>query len=1503
MLQVRLFGQFDLRADGKKITIPTRAGQSLFACLILNAGTPDRREKLAGMFWPDTSDENARRNLRQELWRIRKAISAQAPAAPDYLLTEEITIAFDPNVDYWLDVAQFERTSGVDASASELMQQLALYRGDLLPGFYDDWVVLERERLQARHEQLLQALLERLIAEQLWSAVVEWSERWIASGQTPEPAYRALLLAYGAHGDRAKVVSTYQRCKEALEKELGVEPSYQTRDLCEQMLRGQHVADVDLTPRYIAAPHPVSTPVDEGPTPGEPPFKGLDFFDVDDAPLFFGRELLTASLVAQLRENPRLLVVIGASGSGKSSIVRAGLIPALRKGGPLADGSQPPEGSDHWQVHVITPTAHPLEALASSFTRDAESVTATATLMDDLGRDPRSLYLFLRRQTADLRRQTAAGDQPSSTGGHPLLVVDQFEELFTLCRDEYERVAFIDNLMTAIAPSAAFLLTLVIAIRADFYPQLAQYPELRLGTARQQDYIGPMTLEELRSAIEEPARCGGWDFEAGLVDVILRDLGDEPGALPLLSHALLETWKRRRGRTMTLTGYADSGGVRGAIAQTAETTYRQLTPEQQVIARNIFLRLTELGEGSEDTRRRAKIAELVPRSEEEASVRSVLQLLADARLVTLGAGTAEVAHEALIREWPMLREWLTQDREGLRLHRHITEAAHEWDLLERDPSALYRGARLAQAMEWASANVAEVNAQERAFLDASQELAKREEVEREAQRRRELEAARKLAEEQGRRAEAETERARVQAQRAEEQGRAAKQLRQRAIFLAGAFVLAIVLAGIALFFGDQARQSAVAAQANGRVASAREYAAAANSQLGVDPERSILLALQAIETTSADKQVLPEAEEALHRAIQASHIQFTLSGFSTGVLTVAYNSDGTRLVAISQDGTIKGWDTTNGKELFTVTGHTAYQQFAGVTLAYSPNGSQLATSDGDKVHIWDISAAMQGPALNPGSATPKEVLTLRGHAAGIQAIAYSPDGTRIATGGIDNAITVWDAATGKELLTLAGHKSYITGLAFSPDGKRIASASNDQTVRIWDVATGQVLMTLTGYINGVSSVAFSPDGKLVATASQDGTTHIWNASTGALVNLFANVESGPLAFSPDGSRLAMGNASGSTTFLDAATGRILFSLAGHKDAVNQVAFSPDGKHFASGSADGTAKIWDITPDRELFTLTNNGVAINRVAFSPDGTRIVTGGDDGSIKIWDAATGGEQLTIPGEASGVYGFSFSPDGRRLAAAYRNQVAKVWDLTGKLLLTLRGHTDWLRGVAFSPDGKSIATAGFDKTIKLWDAETGKELLTLADPNGGVTGIAFSPDGTRIAASYVDGRGVVWDIRGAKPLFTLTGHTGIVWTIDYDPLGKLIATASADKTVKVWDASNGKEVYTFRGHSSPVWRVVFSRDGTRLASGSTDQTAMVWDPTTGARLQILPGHSSGVYGLAFSPDGTRLLTASDDGTARVYLLKIDELMALAKSRLTRTWTLEECQQFLHLDQCPPTP
>ena len=480
---------------------------------------------------------------------------------------------------------------------------------------------------------------------------------------------------------------------------------------------------------------PITEPQDDSPTLGEPPFKGLQYFDENDADLFFGRELLVAKLVGQLRGHRFLAIVVGASGSGKSSVVRAGIVPALRRGEPLADGTLPPIGSAHWPIHILTPTSHPLESLAASLTRDSESVSANATLQDDLKRDARSLHLYARRLL-------------SKAGGERLLlIVDQFEELFTLCRDDAERQAFLNNLMTAVSPETDGPTTIVITLRADFYAYCAQYPALREAVSNHQEFIGPMTAYELRRAIEEPAKRGGWELEAGLVDMLLKDVGDEPGGLPLLSHALLEVWKRRRGRKLTLSGYADSGGVRGAIAKTADSVYTGFSESDKAIARRLFISLTELGEGTQDTRRRAALADLMPNPADAPAVRAVLDKLVSARLVTTDDKTAEVAHEALIREWPALRQWLAENREGLRLHRQLADDARRWAELDRETGSLLRGVRLVQAAELLEEQGDHVSALEREFIEASHKQAERDEAERETARLQTIraETAQKLA--------------------------------------------------------------------------------------------------------------------------------------------------------------------------------------------------------------------------------------------------------------------------------------------------------------------------------------------------------------------------------------------------------------------------------------------------------------------------------------------------------------------------------------------------------------------------------------------------------------------------------------------------------------------------------------------------------------------------------------------------------------------------------------
>jgi tetratricopeptide (TPR) repeat protein len=460
----------------------------------------------------------------------------------------------------------------------------------------------------------------------------------------------------------------------------------------------------------------VKTIEDLPPEPGDPPFQGLQYFDESDAERFFGREELTARIVGRLGRAP-FLAVIGASGSGKSSVVRAGVIPALRRGARLADGGLPPSDSPKWSMVTFSPTAHPLDALAAALLPEADQVAAMTDLRQGLSLDPGALPRAVSQLLA--RRKSP----------HLLLFVDQFEELFTLCRKPDEREAFIASLLAAAPPGESGQLSLLIALRADYYAQVAQNERLREAVSQSQEFIGAMSRAELVRAIDRPLAQGNWQIQQGLIEVILDDIGYEPGALPLLSHALHETWLRRRGRTLTLSGYTEAGGVRGAVAQTAEAVFQRLPEQQQKVARSIFLRMAEVGQDSHDTRRRATYDELITQSTNELVIDAVIGVLTDARLVTTdtlqpgGEKVVQVAHEALIREWPTLRGWLEEDREGLILHQRLAEAADDWGKMGRDKGMLYRSARLKAAQEWADAHTDALSRLELDFLKASQEVA------------------------------------------------------------------------------------------------------------------------------------------------------------------------------------------------------------------------------------------------------------------------------------------------------------------------------------------------------------------------------------------------------------------------------------------------------------------------------------------------------------------------------------------------------------------------------------------------------------------------------------------------------------------------------------------------------------------------------------------------------------------------------------------------------------
>lgn len=1170
---------------------------------------------------------------------------------------------------------------------------------------------------------------------------------------------------------------------------------------------------------------------EDAPAPGIAPYKGLLFFDESDSDLFFGREELTALLTRHVihlsADSPsRFLAVVGASGGGKSSLVRAGLAVALKRAG--------------WDTRVFTPTANPLKILSANM-------------------NP------LRGKSSE----------------RVLLLVDQFEELFTLCHDELERITFIEKLLSS-AQDGSGKTTVVIALRADFYSHCAQYPILRQAVAAEQEYIGQMTSEELRRAIEEPAKRGGWEFEPGVVDLLLQDIGthgtQEPGALPLLSHALLATWERRRGRLFTLEGYRASGGVRSAIAETAESLFTdQLNQAQQELVREVFLRLTELGEGTEDTRRRASLNELVRQSGEAAELRAVLNTLADARLITLGEDSAEVAHEALIREWQRLHDWLTQDREGLRLHRHLTEAAHEWELLNRDTDALYRGARLAQANEWSALNPNALNTQERMFLDASNMQAEQEEQESEEQRQRELAAAKELAETQ-------------------RQSAVRLRMRNRVITTVGA--IAVILALLAGMFGLRSNQNAITAQANLTRSEAQRLAAEASSlmQSGVaDPQLIALLSLRSIKT-----QYTPQGDAALTGAVALPLPRQIFSGHTEGLLSVAFSRDGQYILTGSRDDTARLWDAQTGQELRQFAGHLPGSRAggggAGVRAVFSPDGKYVLTGGYDGIaKLWDVE-------------TGKELRVFSGHSDAIWGIAFSPDGKYVLTGSLDKTARLWDVKTGNSLRQFRGHTGQLREVAFSPDGKYIVTTGSfDKTARLWDVETGQELRVFSGHTHHVVSVDFSPDGQYIVTGSYDNTARLWDVKTGQELRHFTGHGDHVLSvvFSPDGRFLLTGSGDKLAILWDIQTAQKLHYFSGHTDSIESATFSSDGRYILTGSGDKMAWMWDLRQaSGEHPSFIGHTNAVYGIALSPDGQYVATGSADNTARLWDAHTGEELRQFIGHTDWINSVAFSPNGRYIFTGSLDGTARLWDVqTGQELRTFKGHSSGLSTVAFSPDGKYVLTGSWDRTAKRWETHTGK-LLTIYQVGSGPYGVAFSPDGQYVLTGDFDNKTLsLWDTRSGKRLRRFTGHTEPVNGVAVSPDGRFVLGSSYDKTARLWDVQTGEQLQVFTGHKAFLWTATFSPDGKFVLTAGGDNTARLWDIQTGQELRRFNGHTGPVEWVVFSPDGKIFATASDDSTARLWDVDYHDTIRYLCSRLLRDFTDNERAQYDIMDNIPTCP
>jgi WD40 repeat protein/DNA-binding SARP family transcriptional activator len=1134
------------------------------------------------------------------------------------------------------------------------------------------------------------------------------------------------------------------------------------------------------------------------------PYKGLRPFGEADAADFFGREALTERLVERLTEpvaHQRFLAVVGPSGSGKSSAVRAGLVPAIRKGARA--------GSGHWFIVEMLPGSNPWEELEAALLRIA--VNPPTSLIDQLTSDALGLHRAVKRVLPG----------PDAELG---LIIDQFEGLFTLVDDENTRGAFLDAIVAAVeAPESQ--LRLVVTLRADFYDRPLRHAGMSGLVTHRLETVRPLTPEELQRAIAGPVERIGLGFETGLEARIAADIADQPGALPLLQYTLTELFDRRAGTTLTLDGYRALGGVDGALGQRAEELYADLDPDLQAAARQLLLRLVALGEGTGDTRRRVLRSELTAIEGQRRGVEAVLETFGAHRLLSFDrdpitrSPTVEVAHEALLTEWQRLRGWIDDGRADLRYEKALSAAAAEWQVAGREPSYLLTGRRLRRVESWNEASDLALTRAESDYLSASLE-------------------AREAAEG-------------VERERHEHEARLERRSRTRLRLLVGVLAVATALAGsLWLIAQSQTRR----AEHNLEIATARELTAESIQALDVDAELSILLAVQAADTAlAANETVLPETVEALHRALLASRIVLTVPGgggtFSpdgTRFVTAdpgtilaggiaeggarvysssgeellvlrghrdrtheaSYSPDGATIVTTGFDGTARLWDAASGAEIrvLEIPGEGLYG------ADFSSDGQFLAVGGPDAVRLFDPAtgevrtlleteaqaddvslsgtglvaiAADTAGAFVIDAVSGEQLLHLTGHRDGTCRVEFSPDDTMLATSSQDGTAKLWDPATGDELRSLIGHAGPVCGLAFSPDGARLATAAEDGTARVWDAATGEELLVISGHAAGIGGVSFDPTGRLIATAGGDGLTKLWDVSPGGSRELVTVATDAPAtfsAYSPDGAWLATGTGDGDVVVWDAVTGERRIVLSGHSDRVTGGGFSRDGTLLVTSGEDQTARVWDLNSGSSRFAVIDHIDTVWSSNFSPDGTMLVTGGLDGLVALWSVPDGREISRLAGTRA-AFSVVFSPDGSLLVVAGIG--IQIWDVeTMTPLVEFEGHSGAILAVEFGRDAGSMATAGADGLAKLWDISAirsgnVRELASLQGHTGALIDVEFSPSGSQIATAALDDTIKIWNDAGSQLLSLPVEIPGI---IAFDPTGTRLAVPSADGSVRAY-------------------------------------------------------------------------------------------------------------------------
>ncbi|HEU5475530.1 MAG TPA: serine/threonine-protein kinase [Actinophytocola sp.] len=1141
------------------------------------------------------------------------------------------------------------------------------------------------------------------------------------------------------------------------------------------------------------------------------PYPGLRGFDKADADLFYGRDHVVTDLLVRLAEQldgGEPVVLVGASGAGKSSVLRAGLLPALA----AADGAEPAV----WPQIVITPGPDPIATLAYS-------------VANQIGAGPEELARTIRTAPTDFgaRCAMAMGTSPV----RPVIVVDQFEELFTHGTPYPDRIAF----ATALANAHPALV--LVAVRADLMERCIELTPL-LPALTAPVLLGPMDPTELRQAIVAPARDAGVEVEPGLPERLIADLGVrgeigyDPGALPRLAHALRETWNHGDGRSLTLAAYRAAGGIDGAVARTAEEVYDRLDPSGRYALRAILLRLVTVLDDGGVARRRVDPHEF-------GTLRPILDRLIATRLVTVDDTGARLAHEALLTAWPRLRDWIDEDRAGLVQHRRLGDAVRTWTDSGRHDDDLYRGVRLSTLNTWLEGAWGRVQLQpaEQEFLARSN-----------------------AAEHAG-------------------QLTARRRTRRLRMLVAGLSVL-LVVASVAVFVATRSQREAVAergrADEGARANLSRTLAAESALARGIDARRVALLALGA---WRADETV--EARSAL-LANQTDHYRGLMTGHTDNVTSVAVSGDGQVAATGSRDGSLRLWDVSQRRQiavldeseegwyrvvsmsadgrllaaadsirhfvtLWSVPDRRKVFEVPGAALdtALSRDGKLLAANHGGVVKIWDT--ASQAELARFAGADNSLRMTL------------SPDGTMIAITSKEKVI-VHRTSDGAVLATLTGHAEDITDLDFDATGGQLASSAFGGEVRVWDTRSWTQSQLWETVDLAVNAVAFTPQGALIAAGSAP-TIYAWDPGTGRELLRLGTGATGKfdLAATADGHTLFSANADGSVTLW--AFERVVLDVPG--TAVIGVAAQPGGDLVATTSGDGAVILFDRTTGDRVRRLAGHTDAVPGVAFLPGGTELVTAGTDGALIVWDVATGAEKrrFTRPGATLGRV--AVGPGGETIAVASSSPPDGDDDNVHEAVLLLEAADLSL----IARRSTKVPGEGVD---------------------GSPAGLAFSPDGL-LAVAVSDGKVVLMDLADPGAAFrVLPGHDGQAVNVAFSPDGALLATGGLDRKVRLWRVGDGQEIAEF-SHDAVVRAVAFSPDGAMLATASQDQVLRLWDVPGKRPVARLDRHGDELNDVSFAGDDL-VVTGSADGTARLWDLRPQTAVRticglLDQDRLAEEW------------------